>query len=70
MSPVLAVPILLIVSLFAGAVIGAQWLRKDGDPTKRPFGQRTAVIMVSVCCAIFLAVVILTVLGLDLGGEY
>jgi len=68
MSPIIAVPILLVVSLFAGAVIGAQWLRKDGDASKRPFKQSTAVVLTSICFAIFVVVVVLSVLGL--GGEY
>ena len=64
MSSLIGVPLLFIVSLFMGAVIGAQWFpQKNGDPPKKPFRQGTAVALVSVCGVIFTVVVVLALFG-------
>jgi len=67
MSPFITVPIILVASLFGGAVIGAQWLRKDNDASKRPFKQSTAIALVTICSVIFAVVVVLAVL--NMGGR-
>ena len=62
MINVVGVPLLLVVSLFMGAVIGAQWFpQKNGDPPKKPFKQSTAITLVSVCGVIFVTVVVLAI---------
>jgi|GEM_PF-2158176 len=59
MANLVGVPLLLVVSLFMGAVIGAQWFpRKNGDPPMKPFKQKTAVVLVSVCGVIFVSVLL------------
>ena len=60
MSSLFAMPILLVVSLFAGAVIGSQWFpQKNGDPPRKFFKQGTAVALVVLCGVAFVVVVVL-----------
>jgi len=64
MSNAVLVPILLVLSLLGGAVIGAQWFpQKNGAPPRKPFKQGVAVGIVAGCIVTAAALVFFSVLG-------
>ncbi|MDR2166215.1 MAG: hypothetical protein LBE35_00010 [Clostridiales bacterium] len=64
MSNLLAVPILLVLSVAMGALIGLQWFpQKDGGPPRKPLPERVAVALAVLFGAIFVTIVVLAVIG-------
>jgi hypothetical protein len=63
-SNLLAVPILLVVSLAMGVLIGLQWLpQKGGEPPRRPLPQWAAVSLAVFFGVVFVVTVVLAIAG-------